>query len=68
MLSDFWKVTARSGAFSLHRVFKTTGFTESGPGALCGFSFCRSLIMPFTETVISAIIGNFLCKSVEIEC
>ena len=48
VLSDFWKITARSGAISLHRFFKTTGFMESGPDALFGFNFCRSFVMPFT--------------------
>ena len=67
LLSDFWKITARSGAISLHRFFKTTGFMESCPDALFGFNFCRSLGKSVTEIVMSAINGNLLCKSVGIE-
>ena len=67
VLIDFWKITARRGSISLYIFFKTKCCMQSGPDALCGFSFCKGLIMPFTEVVISAVIGILLCKSVGTE-
>ena len=55
--SDIWKSRLRAGASSVAAVLRMKEGTASGPVALCGFRFFKSLWTSFQSTLMDAIVG-----------
>ena len=52
---DFSNIVLTTGAISLLSSFSRTGLISSGPAALSGFKFAKSLRAPFKSISISGI-------------